>query len=184
MDIADAQREVRAVYGGGFPGQLVSGIIWLVAAGTSVAVSYTAGIVTLLMGGALIFPLTTLLLRIGGGSAALPKGHPMAPLAMQIAFTVPLGLLVAVAAAGYREKWFFPASMVIVGAHYLPFTFLYGTALFTVLGGVLTLGGIALALWLPNTFATGGWVGGGLLLGFAFLLHASHRRTAGRLTRS
>src|SRR6056297_89674 len=32
---------------------------------------------------------------------------------------VPLGLLVAVAAAGYREEGFFPASMVIVGAHYL-----------------------------------------------------------------
>ncbi len=90
----------------------------------------------------------------------------------------------AVAAAGYREEWFFPASMVIVGAHYLPFTFLYGTALFAVLGGMMTLGGVALALWLPNTFATGGWVGGGLLLGFSFLLRSSHRRTEGRLAQA
>jgi hypothetical protein len=174
VDIAAAQQDVRAVYAGGSYGQLVSGLIWLVAAGTSVVVSHAAGIVVLLTFGAAILPLTMLLLKARGGPVALPKGHPMAPLAMQIAFTVPLGLLVAVAAAGYREEWFFPASMVIVGAHYLPFTFLYGTPLFAVLGGLLTLGGVALALWLPNTFSTGGWLTGGVLLIFAVLLHRSH----------
>lgn len=73
----------------------------------------------------------------------------MRSLATQIAFTVPLGLLVATAAAGYRPDWFFPASMIIVGAHYLPFVFLYGMPLFAVLAAVLTCGGVALALWLP-----------------------------------
>ncbi len=178
MEIADAQRDVRIVYAGGFHGQLVAGALWFLAAGTSMAVSHVTGIVVLLAGGALIFPITTLLLTASGGPASLPKGHPMVPLAMQIAFTVPLGLLVAVAAAGYREEWFFPASMVIVGAHYLPFSFLYGTSLFAVLGGLMTLGGVALALWLPNTFTTGGWVTGALLFAFAFLLRRSHRRTA------
>jgi hypothetical protein len=181
VDIADAQRDVRTVYAGGFYGQLVSGILWLLAAGVAVAVSHIAGIVVLLAGGVLIFPITTLLLKAGGGATSLPKGHPMAPLAVQIAFTAPLGLLVAVAAAGYREEWFFPASMIIVGAHYLPFTFLYGMPLFAVLGGLLTLGGVALALWLPNTFATGGWVTGAVLLVFALLLRRSHRRGADRL---
>ncbi len=95
---------------------------------------------------------------------------------MQIAFTVPLGLVVAVAAAGYREEWFFPASMLVVGAHYLPFTFLYGTSLFTALGGLMALGGVTLALWIPNTFALGGWVTGGLLVAVAFLLRRSHGR--------
>lgn len=176
MEISQAQRDVRDVYANGSYGQLVSGIVWLLAAAASTAVSHTAGMVALLAGGALIFPLTTLLLKASGGPASLPAGHPMAPLAMQLAFTVPLGLLVAVAAAGYREEWFFPASMIIVGAHYLPFMFLYGTVLFGVLGALLALGGVALALWLPNTFATGGWVTGVLLLVFALLLAASHRR--------
>ncbi len=176
VDIADAQRDVRTVYAGGFLGQLVSGVIWLLAAGTSVVVSRVTGIVVLLAGGAAILPITMLLLKANGGPTSLPKGHPMAPLAMQIAFTVPLGLLVAVAAAGYREEWFFPASMVIVGAHYLPFAFLYGTPLFAVLGGLMTLGGVALALWLPNSFTTGGWVTGALLISFGFLLRADQRR--------
>lgn len=175
MDIAEAQRDVRIVYAGGFHGQLVSGSIWLLAAGASLAVSRPAGILVLLVGGASIFPITTLLLKVGGGPSSLPAGHPMAPLAMQIAFTVPLGLLVAVAAAGYQQDWFFPASMVIVGAHYLPFTFLYGMSLFAVLGGLMTSGGVALALWLPNTFSAGGWVAGALLIVFAFLLRRSHR---------
>jgi hypothetical protein len=179
VDIAAAQRDVRTVYAGGAYGQLVSGLIWLVAAGASVVVSHVVGIVVLLTLGAAILPLTTLLLKLRGGPATLPTGHPIAPLAMQIAFTVPLGLLVAVAAAGYREEWFFPASMVIVGAHYLPFTFLYGMPQFAVLGGLMTFGGVALALWLPNAFSTGGWLTGGLLLGFAALLHRSHRRDLG-----
>jgi len=180
VEIARAQRDVRDVYARGSYGQFVSGVIWLLAAGTSVLASNTAGMVVLLAGGTLIFPATTLLLKAAGGPAALPKGHPMAALAMQIAFTVPLGLLVAVAAAGDRPEWFFPASMIIVGAHYLPFTFLYGMPVFAVLGGVLTLGGTALALWLPNSFATGGWMTGVLLLVFATILGISHRRRAAR----
>lgn len=179
MEIADAQRDVRTVYAGGFYGQLVSGAIWLLAAGASVVVSHVAGIVVLLTIGAAILPITMLVLKARGGPAALPKDHPMTPLAMQIAFTVPLGLLVAVAASGYREEWFFPASMVVVGAHYLPFTFLYGMPLFAVLGALMTFGGVALALWLPNTFSTGGWVTGALLLVFAVLLRRSHQRDAG-----
>lgn len=167
MTITDAQQDVRDVYARGLHGQLVSSVVWSVAATVSVVVSPVAGIVCLLAGGTMILPVTSLLLRLRGGPAALPAGHPMAGLATQIAFTVPLGLLVAVAAAGYRQEWFFPASLVIVGAHYLPFTFLYGMRLFAVLGGAMVLAGVALALWLPNTFSTGGWVGAALLACFA-----------------
>ena len=170
MEIAEAQRDVRRLYRGGFFGQLVSGAVWLLAAGAGTFGSPSAGIVTLLVGGMMIFPVTTLSLRLSGRPAALPAGHPMNALAMQIAFTVPLGLLVAVAAAGYRVEWFFPAAMVIVGAHYLPFVFLYGLPLFGVLAGVLTFAGVALALWGPDGFSLGGWLTGAVLVGFAFLL--------------
>jgi hypothetical protein len=170
MHVVDAQRDVREVYVGGFYGQLVSAGLWLVAAAAATWASLGAGVVTLVVGGILIFPLTTLALKLSGGPAALPPGHPMRALAMQIAFTVPLGLLVAVAVAGPHPEWFFPASMIIVGAHYLPFVFLYGMPLFTVLATVLTFGGVALALWLPGPPATGGWVTGATLVLFAFLL--------------
>ena len=94
----------------------------------------------------------------------------MAALATQVAFTVPLGLLVALAAAGYQQDWFFPASMVIVGSHYLPFVFLYGMRLFAVLASIMVFGGVVLALWVPESFSAGGWFTAMVLVVFAFLL--------------
>lgn len=164
---------MRRTYVGGFFGQLVSGALWLLAAAAGTWVSPVAAMATLLVGGILIFPLTTLLLRLSGRQASLPAGHPMAGLATQVAFTVPFGLLVALAAAAYRLGWFFPASMVIVGAHYLPFVFLYGMQLFALLAALLVFGGVALAMWLPEQFSVGGWLSGAALVVFAFLLRAS-----------
>ncbi len=173
MEIAEAQRDVRQVYAGGSYGQVVSAVVWLAAAVVATVSSPTAAMLTLLLGGMLIFPATSLALRLRGGPTALPVGHPMNALAIQIAFTVPLGLLVAAAAAGYRMSWFFPAAMVIVGAHYLPFTFLYGMGLFAVLAGMLSFGGIALALWVDGPFSLGAWITGVLLLVFVVLLRRS-----------
>lgn len=173
MEIEAAQHDVRDTFVGGFYGQLVAGAVWLVAAAVGTWVSPTSSVVTLLLGGTLIYPLTVLSLRAAGRPGGLPAGHPMAGLAMQVAFTVPIGLLVAVAAAGYRQEWFFPASMLIVGAHYLPFTFLYGMRLFAVLGVVLVLSGVGLALWVPHLFSAGGWFTGATLVLFAFLLRSA-----------
>jgi hypothetical protein len=87
---------------------------------------------------------------------------------MQVAFTLPLSLPVVGAAALYRLNWFFPAFMIILGAHYLPFVFLYGMRIFAVLCGLLVSAGLGLALYAPSPFALGAWVTGGVLLVFAF----------------
>lgn len=174
MPVREAQRDVREVYAGGFYGQLVSSVVWVVAAALGTWHSEGAGILALLVGGTLIFPVTTGVLLVATRRHGLPRGHPMGPLAMQIAFTVPLGLLVALGATAYRTEWFFPASMVIVGAHYLPFVFLYGMRLYAALAAVLVLGGLTLALWVPTPFGTGGWLTAVVLALFAALL-----RTAG-----
>jgi hypothetical protein len=175
MQIDQAQRDVRVVYVGGSVGQLVSGVLWLTAAAVGTFSAPTAAIAILLLGGILIFPVTTVCLRLAGRPASLPAGHPMAGLATQIAFTVPPGLLVALAVTGYRLEWFFPAAMVIVGAHYLPFVFLYGMRHYAALAAILAFGGVGLALWGPQSFSLGGWITGLVLVSFAFLLRASVR---------
>ena len=175
LRLADAQRDVRRTYVGGFFGQLVSGAVWLVAAAVGTWGSSGAAVATLWLGGMLIFPLTTLALRVSGRPTALPTGHPMASLAIQIAFTVPLGLLVALALAGERPDLFFPASMIIVGAHYLPFVFLYGMRLFAVLAALLVGGGVAVAMSGAGPFSLGAWLTGAVLVIFAFLLRAQLR---------
>jgi len=81
MEIRQAQQDVRLVYVGGFFGQLVSGVLWLTAAAVGTFSAPTAAIAILLLGGILIFPVTTVCLRLAGRPASLPAGHPMAGLA-------------------------------------------------------------------------------------------------------
>ncbi|MCL3859785.1 hypothetical protein [Actinotalea sp. K2] len=177
MLIADAQRDLRRVYVGGFYGQLVSGAVWLLAAAATTWVSTAAGTAALWFGGMLIFPLTALALRVSGRAASLGRGHPFAGLATQIAFTVPIGLLVALALATQRPDLFFPAAMVVVGAHYLPFVFLYGMRLYAVLAAVLVLGGVALAVLLPGPGVLGAWGTGAVLVVAAFALRHAARES-------
>jgi hypothetical protein len=179
MLIADAQRESRTVYVGGFVGQLVSAAIWFASAAVATFVNPVTGFWTLAVGGAAIFPLTQALLRLAGRPAALSRQNPLGNLAMQVAFTVPLVLPVAAAAALYRQGWFYPACLVIVGAHYLPFVFLYGMKTFAALAAALVGAGFALGFLMPDEVVLGGWVGGAVLGTFAVALLIAYKKGAG-----
>jgi hypothetical protein len=176
MLIADAQREVRTVYVGGFVGQLSSALIWFASATIATVVDPKTGFWALAIGGAAIFPLTQALLRMAGRRAVLNPQNALAGLAMQIAFTVPLVLPLAGAAALYQLGWFYPACMVIVGAHYLPFVFLYGMKTFALLGAALIGAGFGIVFLAPTQVVMGGWIGGAILLSFAFVLFATFKR--------
>jgi hypothetical protein len=169
MQIADAQKDVRTVFLGGFPGQLVSSVIWFASAATLSWYSFRAGVAVLVFGGMFIFLLEQLLLRLMGRPHCLPKGHPMNGLAMQIVFTVPLSIPLVLAAAIHRHAWFYPAFMIVVGCHYLPFIFLYGMWQFGVLAALLIGSGLLIGLYLPTAFALGGWLTAAILLVFAFV---------------
>ncbi len=67
----------------------------------------------------------------------------------------------------HRLEWFYPAFMIALGAHYLPFTFLYGMPMFAALCGVLVSAGALLGTTGAGDFATGGWITGSVLLLFA-----------------
>jgi hypothetical protein len=121
------------------------------------------------VGGVFIFPSTQVVLRAMGRRAALEPGNPMGQLARQVAFTVPFGLPLVAAATLYRPNWFYPAFMLVVGTHYLPFMFLYGMSMFGVLAGLLIAGAVLIGLYASSTFALGGWVTGAVLLVFAFI---------------
>jgi hypothetical protein len=176
MLISDAQRESRTVYVGGFFGQLVSGLIWFTSAAVATLTDPKIGFWTLAISGALIFPLTTALLRLTGRPSALSKENPLRYLAMQVAFTVPLALPLAGIAAIHNLGLFYPACMIIVGAHYLPFVFLYGMKTFAVLAAALLGAGYAIGMRASDQVLLGGWVGGAILCGFAFVLLAVYKR--------
>jgi len=167
MHVSDAQREVRLTFMGGFPGQLVSGLIWLVSAALATWGSPRNAILVLVGGGMFIFPLAQLVLRVMGRRAALEKANPMGALAMQVAFTIPLSLPVVGAAALHHMGWFYPAILIVVGAHYLPFVFLYGMWTFALLAALMIAGGVWIGMTSPEALSLGGWYGGVLLLIFA-----------------
>ncbi len=175
MLINDAQREVRTVYLGGFVGQLVAASIWLVSAAIATFVDPKTGFWTLAIGGAGIFPLTQALLRLSGRQAKVSPDNPLTSLAIQIAFTIPIVLPLAGAASLYNLGWFYPACLIIVGAHYLPFVFLYGMRTFAGLAASLISAGFAIGFVTPKSVALGGWVGGAILFVFSFGLLAAYK---------
>jgi hypothetical protein len=179
MTLADARHEMRAVFLNGAVGQAVSGTIWLASAAAAHLSGIRAAVLILVGGGFFIFPLTQAMLRLAGRRAALSADNPLNALAMQVAFVAPLMLPVAGAAALHDTNWFYPAVMVVVGAHYLPFIFLYGMPAFGVLAALLMGGGWLLALRGRDAFAAGGWLTGVLLLAFAAWAAAARARERG-----
>jgi hypothetical protein len=169
MLVQEAQREVRTVFVGGFWGQLVASALWLSSAALAVWVTPRAGIIAVVLGGCFIFPITRLLLRLSGGRASVGSGNPLGSLGTQIAFTLPLSMLLLVPVTAFRLNLFYPALMIMVGAHYLPFTFLYGMHMFIPLSAILVGGGVVLALYFPASFSAGGWIAGVTLLIFAWI---------------
>jgi hypothetical protein len=133
------------------------------------------GFWALAIGGAAIFPLTQALLRIAGRPTALAPQNPLGGLAMQAACIVPITLPLAGAAALHQRGWFYPGCLVIVGAHYLPFIFLYGMRTFAGLAAALIGAGFVVGWMAPSHVVLGGWLGGAILFAFAFVLLAAYR---------
>jgi hypothetical protein len=169
MHVHDAQQEIRAVYTGGFWGQLVSSVIWLVAATLGTWVSPRASILTVVIGGFFIFPLTRILLHLSPGRASVHAENPFTNLGMQVAFVLPLSMLLLVPVGLYRLNLFFPALLILVGAHYLPFATLYGMRMFLFLAGILMAAGVVIAYYFAETFWLGAWIGGLALFVFAWI---------------
>ena len=169
MEIAQAQKNVRETFLGGFAGQLVSAALWGISAASCTWHSLRLGELILVFGGFLIFPLTQLLLRGIGHAHALPKGHPMNALGMQVAFSLPLALPVVIGLAVIRPVWFYPAFMIVLGAHYLPFVFMYGMWQFAGLTAILVTSGVMIGMYFPSPVSLGAWLTAVVLFAFALI---------------
>jgi len=168
MNISDAQRENRVRFHGGFFGQLVSGVLWLLSGCLAVTVGVKSAIIALVVGGFFIFPTTELLVRLSGRKK-LSEVNTLRNLGMQVAFVLPFSMLLLVPVTLYNTNLFYPGMMILLGAHYIPFVFLYGMRLFAFLAAILIGGGVCIAEFGANSFSTGAWITGIVLVLFAFL---------------
>ncbi len=171
MNIAEAQKEIRSHFAGGFHGQLVSSVLWAISASLATFASSAVAMATLVLGGFLIFPFTELLLGVSR-TPALSKANELRGLGMQIAFVLPASMLLLFPVARYNVNLFFPAMMVLLGAHYIPFIFLYGMRVYAGLAALLVGGGVFFALSYPQRFSIGAWYTATVLLLFAVLARA------------
>lgn len=169
QQLIDNQREMRIAFLGGFAGQLISGIIWFVASIISVIISKEMGMIVLFFGCMGIFPLTQLTLKLMGREAVVSKENKLWYLSSQVAFTVPINFILVGAIILFHPDWFFPATMIIVGSHYLPFITLYGMKIFGILASTLVILGLIIGMIGSTFFSLGGWITSVLLIVFAFI---------------
>lgn len=178
MDLETAQRDVRQRYVGGFPGLLISSVVWFVSASLATWTSWQAAMWALVVGGAFVFFGLETFLRLAGRDPSLDRHNPLNPLALQVAMLLPLLLPLIAAAFAYRADWLYPAFMVALGAHFLPFMFLFGMWQFGALGLVMAGSGIAFGLAGADHPAVAGWFGGAVQLLFGFIGLAAVRAEA------
>ncbi len=177
MDIAEAQKEMRRHFAGGFYGQLVAAVLWAVSAALAAYTSPAVAMAVLVGGGFLIFPLAELSARFGR-TPALSAANELKGLGMQIAFVLPVSMLLLVPVVRYNGNLFYPAMMILLGAHYIPFVFLYGMRIYAGLAAALAGGGVILALYYGQSFSLGAWYTAAVLLIFAVLARAITRLEA------
>lgn len=165
--IVGAQRENRFRFSGGFYGQTVSGLIWLISAGFASWGNPKTAILVLVASGFFIFPITELLVRTVGFRSKLSSGNSLHQLGMQVALVLPFSMPLLLPVSRFDLNLFYPALMILLGAHYLPFVFLYGMRIFAVLAAFLLGGGVIIAMYLSSSFSIGAWYTGIVLLIFA-----------------
>jgi hypothetical protein len=107
----------------------------------------------------------------------------MCELAFEMAIVGPLMLPLIGAATLHQAAWFYPAFMLAIGAHYLPFSFPYGMRQFAAFGVLMLLSGLTIALYAPGASTFGAWFTAGLLLLFGLIHRRLHaKEMSGRIS--
>ncbi len=171
---------MRTAYRSGSVGQVYSGLVWVASAAAWAVWTPTVGILTLLLGGFFIYPVTSVVSRLLGGAGRIGRGNPFGELGVTAPIVGPLCIPVAGAAALHDINWFYPAFMIVMGAHYLPFSTLYGMRSFVWLGAGMWTAGMAVGWWMPGLSVVAAGATGVVLIGFGLAAGRAHRRPDAR----
>ena len=170
-----AQADMRQAYLSGAPGVLVSGLVWFTAGIVAALGSETASVLTLLFGGAAIFPLSIFLTKILGHSGKHTAGNALGGLAAEGTFWLVAGCSIAYGIHVLRIEWFFPAMLLVIGGRYLTFQTIYGLRVYWACGALLCMAGLALALVRAPALA-GAFAGAAIELVFSIVIFRQAKR--------
>ncbi|MCG8454726.1 MAG: hypothetical protein MI919_00485 [Holophagales bacterium] len=171
------QSEIRRIHYDGAPGVLTSALVWLSSSATCFLVGTPQGVWALLIGGALIYPISSILTRFW----VKPQGPPSPNALNQLAAASTIWLiaccLMAYGLYHLRPELFFPAMMLTIGCRYAVFATVYGLTVYWVLGLSLVVAAfLSFFLWLSPPISA---MAGGLVeLVFAYIIFGGARRFA------
>lgn len=137
--ISDAQSDMRIAYLNGAPGIITSGSAWLIAGIFAFSTGSKAGIMALIFGGMLIFPVSVLFCKVLGRTGKHSKDNPLAPLAIEGTLWMLLSIPVAIGVSLYKVEWFFPAMLLVIAGRYLTFSTLYGMRVYWAFSAALVI---------------------------------------------
>jgi hypothetical protein len=170
-----AQQDMRVSYLHGYPGVVVSGMVWLISALVALYVSPDKAVWTLLVGGVFIHPVSILLNKILGASGAHAHNNPLGKLAMEGTLFMIMCLPLAYGLSFQKIEWFFQGMLLIIGGRYLHFATLYGLRLYWALG--IGLAAAAYLLFTLNSSShTTLFVGAAMEMLFGLVMLAILRR--------
>lgn len=139
-----AQSDMKRGYAHGSIGIFISGIVWLLSSQMVNSYSPQKGIWTLIIGGMLIFPVSTLIGRLMGIKGGHDKNNPLGKFAMEGTIWMIMCIPLAYGLSLVKVEWFFMGMMIIIGGRYLTFASIYGLRIYWVLGSILGLTAYAL----------------------------------------
>jgi hypothetical protein len=167
--IDSQQHQMRTAFVRGAPGMLVSATVWLVAGVVALRSDVSRAVWTLLVGGALIHPVSTVLVKFIWRRTATSPGNPLMHLAMASTIWLIVGCVLAYGLSIASAYWFFPAMLLVVGSRYLAFQLLYGESWYLVCGGVLIVTGVICGMLRVSPAVVAG-AGGGIEALFGLVL--------------
>lgn len=144
-------------------------MLWLFSATLGALGQTPISMLVLMIGGMFIHPFAAVCSRL----LRLPlpsSSNRLTSLNTWVALTIPLGIpLIFMATSAGHENLFFPAFTVLVGMHWLPFTYIYAMKSFVVIAGIQVIVGILFGFVYTQSFSAAGFITGGILLLFAVI---------------
>lgn len=170
-----AQSDMRRGYASGAVGVIVSGLVWLVSAFVSFYFSADRAIWTLLIGGALISPVSGIIEKFIGLNGHT-GGNPLKNLAMENTVWMIMCLPLAYGLSMQNVEWFFQAMLLIIGGRYLTFSTLFGKNVYWFLG--TSLGIAAYLLFKFEIQSFGSLLAGSIIeITYGIFIYVFHRKS-------
>lgn len=178
-NLQDSQRDMKTGYAYGSTGVLVSGFIWIASGLIVNFYSPQKGIWALLIGGAMIFPLSALMGKLMGIKGEHQKNNPLARLAMEgtiwMIMCIPLAYVLSLS----KTEWFFQGMLMIIAGRYLTFVSIYGLRIYWFLGAALGLAAFILFRFEVAAFPSA-LTGGLIEIIFGIVIYSYYKRRNGQ----